>query len=175
MLSSSQMSAALEVPVISAPATPSAFSAEETNADGEGRITDAADAKRFILAGKARVTLKSSKTGARFTYRIGASKDGQIHFVSLLNGPDNETAYAYFGYIRRGGVYFHGGQKARVKADASSAKAFAWAWRNILSGSLPENLEVWHEGRCGRCGRALTVPESIRTGFGPECATRVGL
>jgi hypothetical protein len=34
---------------------------------------------------------------------------------------------------------------------------------------------VWHEGRCGRCGRKLTVPESIESGFGPECASILGL
>ena len=34
-------------------------------------------------------------------------------------------------------------------------------------------LEVWHEGRCGRCNRALTVPESIASGIGPECAKHV--
>jgi len=28
---------------------------------------------------------------------------------------------------------------------------------------------VFHEGACGRCGRTLTVPESIASGFGPEC------
>jgi hypothetical protein len=28
---------------------------------------------------------------------------------------------------------------------------------------------VWHEGSCARCGKKLTVPESIESGFGPEC------
>lgn len=28
-------------------------------------------------------------------------------------------------------------------------------------------------GRCGRCGRRLTDPESIRRGIGPECAALV--
>jgi hypothetical protein len=32
------------------------------------------------------------------------------------------------------------------------------------------NFEVWHEGKCGKCGRALTVPSSILTGIGPECS-----
>jgi hypothetical protein len=35
--------------------------------------------------------------------------------------------------------------------------------------------EVYHEGRCGRCNRKLTVPESIETGLGPECASKLGL
>lgn len=36
-------------------------------------------------------------------------------------------------------------------------------------------IEVWHEGRCGRCARRLTVPESILIGIGPECAEIMGL
>jgi hypothetical protein len=36
------------------------------------------------------------------------------------------------------------------------------------------NLEIWHEGRCGRCGRKLTVPESIHNGYGPECIHLIG-
>ena len=36
-------------------------------------------------------------------------------------------------------------------------------------------FEFRHEGRCGRCGRALTVPESIDTGFGPHCAAEMGV
>jgi hypothetical protein len=38
---------------------------------------------------------------------------------------------------------------------------------------LPKGLKVHHEGRCCRCGRKLTVPESIETGLGPECASRL--
>jgi hypothetical protein len=34
---------------------------------------------------------------------------------------------------------------------------------------LPECIEIWHEGKCGKCGRQLTVPSSIETGIGPEC------
>jgi hypothetical protein len=59
-------------------------------------------------------------------------------------------------------VFFHG------KADAMVTIAFGWAWRHPDS----DKLEVWHEGRCGRCGRRLTVPESIESGLGPECATK---
>jgi len=33
-------------------------------------------------------------------------------------------------------------------------------------------LEIWHEGRCGRCNRKLTVPASIALGIGPECGQR---
>jgi uncharacterized metal-binding protein YceD (DUF177 family) len=67
-------------------------------------------------------------------------------------------------------VYFHGGHKARIAATAPSARAFDWFWRNLSRGvSLEGHVDVDHMGKCGRCGRPLTVPESVRSGFGPEC------
>ena len=141
-----------------------------------GQLTDAAAVTRFAQAGNARLTLRSKKTGTRFTYRVRAPEDGDgsIYFVAVLTGEDNNSSYSYLGFIRRG-VYFHGNRKAKVGGDAPSAKAFAWAWAAVQAGRLPELLEVWHEGRCGRCGRALTVPESVASGFGPECAEKIGL
>lgn len=134
-------------------------------------FTSAADARAFMAAGKATVTLQSKTTGVRFTYKIKSSQDGNIHFVSLMTGPDNENHFAYFGYIRRG-VFFHGGHKAKVGADVPSVRGFANVWRTLQQDALPDWCDVWHEGRCGRCNRKLTVPSSIEAGIGPECATR---
>lgn len=130
---------------------------------------DPANARRFILAGNARVTLESAKTGARYTYRVRQKEDG-FYFVSVLTGSDNEADYTYLGTIRDA-RYAHG-RKSCIGADAPSAKAFEWAWPRLAAGAAPVGLNVWHEGRCGRCNRPLTVPESIASGFGPECAGR---
>ena len=147
----------------------------------KNRFTAPGEAVRYVLAGHATITLLSIKTGARYTYKVGAPKDrdtgkvdlaSDFRFVSVLVGPDNWVNYKYFGYIRRG-VFFHGNGKAKVAADAPSVKAFDWAWRQLCAGKLPEVLEVWHEGACGRCGRKLTVPESIASGFGPECISKI--
>jgi hypothetical protein len=129
---------------------------------------------QFALAGNARFTLVSKVTEARFTYKVRVAEDNDtLHFVSVLTGPDNWSNYSYLGLIRRG-VYFHGGKKARISADAPSAKAFDWFWRNTMRGRNVSNvLEIHHCGACGRCGRALTVPESIQSGFGPECINKV--
>ena len=130
-------------------------------------------AKAYILAGNARVTLVSSKTGARFTYRVRLGKDdGAPHFVSLLNGSDNESDYCFLGTVFTGTNYVHG-RKSRIGREAPSAKAFAWAWTYLAKGELPPGCEVCHEGTCGRCGRSLTVPESVAAGIGPECANKM--
>lgn len=148
-----------------------------------GKLTSTMQARDFISAGNATVTFKSLASGAHFTYKVQApfAKDGttrdlgsDFRFVKVLTGSDNESSYSYLGYIRRD-VFFHGGRKAHIAYDAPTAKAFAYSWRNIVQGAIPPALEVWHEGRCGRCGRKLTVPSSIASGFGPECAERVGL
>jgi hypothetical protein len=142
----------------------------------DGQITSAADAKRFISAGKAVVTLKSKKTGNRFTYRVSASEDKQALFVGLLTGPSNDADYKYIGRIARD-IFWVGRKVPRpgdVSRDAPSVRAFEWTWKQLVRGQLPDQLEVWHEGRCGRCARRLTVPESIRSGFGPECAGKLG-
>lgn len=144
-------------------------------------FTTAAAARAFAMAGRATITLRSLITDARFTYKIeaphfpgnegtNAARDVSqpTRFVKVLTGADNETSYSYLGYIRRG-VFFHGGSKARVGADAPSARAFAWTWKRLQQDTLPTSAEIWHEGKCGRCARKLTVPSSIASGFGPEC------
>ena len=160
-----QMFDSLEVP----PA-----SAEVADFQADGCFTSAKAARDFFLAGNATGTLVSKRTGARFTFKVRKPDDGdgQFFFVSVLNGPDNWQNYAYIGYVRRG-VFFHGRAKAKVGADAPSVKAWTWAWGQISRDVLPDQLEIWHEGKCGRCGRKLTVPSSIASGFGPECIGKV--
>lgn len=138
----------------------------------EGRLSAAASAKQFVLAGHATFTIRSRVTGTRFTYKVVKCKSNPVWFVSLLRGPSNENDYCYMGVIRAG-VSFHVTTKSTVKPEAPSAKAFVWFWRNLVGGVLPDSVELWHEGRCGRCGRKLTVPSSIESGIGPECAARM--
>lgn len=133
------------------------------------RFVTAAEARAFVLAGNARLTLVSRRTGARFTFRVRRPRAGMPHFVALLCGPDNDGDYQFLGTIFADGRYVRS-RKSRIGDGAPSARAFAWAWPRLAAGALPDALEVWHEGRCGRCGRALTVPESIARGLGPECA-----
>lgn len=65
----------------------------------------------------------------------------------------------------------YGIQASPVAFDDMKQRVFYWLWTGHMAQDkeLPEQIEVWHEGRCGRCGRRLTVPESIANGLGPEC------
>lgn len=131
---------------------------------------------RFMLAGDAHVTFQSEKTGVRFTFNVVAAPPGALatnrvsHFVKVLTGPDH---YEYLGCIYESRVYKHG-VRSKISASAKSAVAFTWCWSKLTAGRMPEVLAVYHEGRCGACGRRLTTPESIETGLGPVCAKKLG-
>jgi hypothetical protein len=141
---------------------------------------NAADAKTYALAGHATITLTSKRTEARYTYRITQAKNRdtnepqQMWFVGLLSGPNNETDYTYVGLIGSDGQ-FRLTAKSKLAADSKPVRGFNYFLKHVNAGQLPADLEVRHEGACGRCGRKLTVPESIDRGIGPECANQMGL
>jgi len=130
--------------------------------------------EQFILAGNSTFTVENPETGNRFTYKVTQKENENgtktPHFVSVLRGSDNTGDYSYIGFVKEtsnGQIFIHGGYKAKAGKDAPSVKAFTWIWshRDDLTPA-----EFYHEGRCGKCGRKLTVPESIESGFGPHCA-----
>jgi hypothetical protein len=155
-----------------------------------GRLVGEESIRRFIEAGNATITVVSKKSRTRFTFRFSrpSEEDARArnqHFavrpiwVSLLNGSDNESNYAFMGTIFPTRSMFEvvRSAKSRVGTDAPSWTAMQWFVESLYR--RPQRLfdlaEVWHEGRCGRCGRKLTVPESVMTGFGPDCAELMGL
>lgn len=157
-----------------------------------GQLTDWDAVRAYIFAGKAVFTLHNPKTGVRLTYKVTAKKaeftlaktmamqgspepeNFVTHFVTLLRGPDNTTDFAYMGVLRKPGNFFIT-TKSQVTRHPVSYRALVWfldAMRNgreILGGNP---MEFWHSGRCGCCGRLLTVPDSVSRGIGPECAKR---
>ena len=139
-----------------------------------------ADALAFLLSGNAIATFVSKRTGTRFTYRIQAPREPRRYqwinnFVSVLTGPDNSRDYEFLGTLQGDERAFVHAASSRIAADAPAVRAFAWAWLWLRRDVMPEELEIHHEGRCGRCGRRLTTPESITRGIGPECAQKGGM
>lgn len=127
--------------------------------------------KDFALAGNAVITLESENTGKHFTYKIKQSDDNEnVYFVKLLCNSDNEHDYTYIGCYYKDTRYFHPCKKWKDLDRMSwppSLRAIRYFFERI--DNIPPKLHVYHEGRCGRCGRKLTTPESIKLGFGPEC------
>lgn len=131
-------------------------------------------ALEFIMSGRAIFTVKSLKTGTRFTYKVSIADKADCFFVSVLTGSDNNSAYSPMCYIKiiNGIPSIMRSTKTWISADAPSSIAFKYVFMNLLIRREMKGLEIWHEGRCCRCGRLLTVPESIEFGIGPECATK---
>jgi hypothetical protein len=126
----------------------------------------------FLLGGDAKATFVSKKSGLHYTYvirRKNLDDERFLHFVSVLNGPNNMQDFTFLGTIFGGEQYRHGG-RSKVSPNAPSAKAFAWSWDNLES---PE-IEVLHSGKCSHCSQELTNPKSIARGLGPVCAEKIG-
>lgn len=133
----------------------------------EGKKLNNSDALNFILAGNSTVTFLNPETGNRFTYKVKKAKDSDLYFVSVLTSPD---VYSYIGYITK---EFRYGKKSKISNSAQSIKVFNYVFKKLKSNNLSEKVEIWHNGKCGKCGRKLTVPSSIDTGIGPECFKRL--
>jgi hypothetical protein len=125
----------------------------------------------FLLGGKATFTVKNENTGNRFTYRVRKKKTQDVFFVEFLYGSDNTRNYKYIGTIFDKSRYIHS-SKSGVSRDAISVKAFDYVFERLMNNKLPHYISIYHEGKCARCNRPLTVPESILSGFGPECLKR---
>lgn len=139
---------------------------------------NAADIKTFTLAGHAKITLESLRTGKWYTYQVNQAKDretGELQprwFVALLSGPNNDGDYTYLGMLDSNG--FRLTQASKLKADSLPVRGFQFFWRHIEADKMPAEMEVRHSGHCGRCGRTLTTPESITRGIGPDCWSQMG-
>ena len=131
------------------------------------------DIKRFILGGKAIITLESKTTGRWFTFRVKrAKKDDEKSpfFVSILTGQDNDKSYSYMGTIfNNDKMTFKLTKKSSMGEDALSYKAFNFFFSLLMNNKLHKDLSIYHRGTCGRCGKSLTTPESLKNGIGPFC------
>lgn len=151
-------------------------------------MKDRNEIRKFVLAGNSTFTVVSKATGQRYTYKVKSTakdrdqnwstenQNRNFYFVSVLYGSDNESSYKYMGELIRQNPSGHAfnyrvGRKSTFNEHSIWQKPFIWFWKQIESNSESlDQLEFWHEGRCGRCGRKLTVPASIESGYGPECA-----
>jgi hypothetical protein len=141
--------------------------------------------KEFFTGGRAVFTLEvpeefalANKTKNHYTYRIrlkkGNDKYPDTYFVDLLSGPDNESNYAYLGILNPKTGQFALTAKSKAGDDSWSVRFFRRSMAAIFEGNSEAitnaGFNLHHEGKCGRCGRKLTVPESIKTGLGPICS-----
>jgi hypothetical protein len=145
----------------------------------------------FLLAGRAVFTVTGK--AKRFTFKVQkeepkeGSPYGPSYFVKVLTGakpalaaPDDEddhrSPYSYLGILKAdtGDVMLTKG--STYPANHPAVVAIRWTLRQVWAGrELPAPAGIYHEGRCGRCALPLTDPDSILSGFGPECRRKLGI
>lgn len=132
--------------------------------------------KDFLLAGRAIFTAVNA-SGERYTFRVSrkAGVHASIYFGAVLQGADRANDYRYVGIVDTTRMRLSATKKG-LAPESRAFRALDWILM-VVDGKrdLPEGYALMHAGRCGRCGRLLTVPESIVTGLGPECAEKMGL
>lgn len=110
------------------------------------------------------------KDGSHYTYRVRdfspdvreGRKEPRL-VVELLTGPDNSRSYTGFAFVGFSGpVVWH-----RLKDTDYSVHV------RRLDGRTDDVVQWLQAGKCMRCGRKLTTPESIADGIGPVCGGRV--
>ena len=95
-------------------------------------FTTIEDARAYVLAGDATLTLEFRRFGTHFTYKVTRCKDKaqpDLYFVSLLTQDTaDDSQFKYLGIITRSG--FRLTKNSGVNANAPSAKAFESLFRS---------------------------------------------
>lgn len=105
------------------------------------------------------------------TYRIKTNRRGQT-VIGLLVGQNNVTDYAWFGFVDGSNLRFWKGARFQMMPFrlSVSREELTEGFNAIIGNPNEAGLRYATEyTNCSRCGRLLTVPESIATGKGPEC------
>lgn len=135
------------------------------------------DIKQFVLAGNSTFTIKSTKVDKRYTYKVKKDKkdeNNERYFVHVMFGADNTKDYRFLGWFYINSMdLMHSGKSSCTKTDLRFSM-FLYFLKMLDMGVLKETCEFYPSGRCGRCGRILTTPESIERGIGPECYAYIG-
>lgn len=126
-------------------------------------------------------TLESTRTGQHRTLSVRTQADDAKfapgkRVVALLTGPDNEHDYQGFGFMDDRGVYVWRSKKGKGQASQYEALAdILWDLATQGEGGrwYARGYRLHVEGRCIRCNRKLTRPDSIKRGAGETCLNRI--
>ena len=111
-----------------------------------------------------RVTLRFRSAVVREGSDLKLPKGAQV--ASYLSGPQNTSDYQRFAWVM--------GKEAKVWKRYREDSRIVNALKALLTGDYKTYGAEYalESGNCCRCGRLLTVPESIAAGIGPECASK---
>lgn len=127
-------------------------------------------------------TMVNKTTGEHRTFKISTKpEDSKFapgeRVVALLSGSDNTSSYTGFGFVRKteDGIYVWK-TKQGLPGQSSAYDHYARMLAGMFLGDERWTSRYTIEGSkcCLRCNRKLTHPESLETGYGPECVTMIG-
>lgn len=116
--------------------------------------------------------MESEQSGRRLSFKVTSSDtssgEDQVWFVRYKDG----SKWQDVGMIvnRPIGKFLVKTKGSKYNVNERPFKSFDWFLKKVVNDRpLPDFVKVYHAGQCANCGRQLTDPESIRSGFGPTC------
>lgn len=132
--------------------------------------------QKFLLGGKAQITIVNQITKNEYTYFIKRKIDDK--------GKETDSYYIYLVGKGRGNYigYFLKSKPVIVcyistKIEEENRKSFIIidGFISILyrQNLMPKGIKVFYDGRCSICNRVLKDPTYIEIGIGPECLKKI--
>lgn len=111
------------------------------------------------------ITVYNPKTGGQRTFKIKTQKKNAKfapgeRIISLLTGPNNESDYRGFGFVKGENI---------ILWKKNRTEHFEKLCSVIRNPDKYSSLEYMFEGKCRVCNRTLTDRDSINFGIGPVC------
>ena len=128
------------------------------------------DIKTYVLGGKSNFTVESTKVDKRFTFLVTKDKNNNSRYMcGVMCGSDNTKDYRFLGWFYKDEMELRT-STALTDIRYKFLKEFL---QLVHSNNIPPACKFYPSGKCARCGRKLTTPESIERGFGPGCYEEV--
>ena len=111
-------------------------------------------------------TIRSKKSGKDYTFKISQVPFKDNNYIHIKV----ETEYLnfkYMGWYRDGKII-----NKKLEVNTPASQAVSWFLRQMFSNNfdnLNQSVDIFHLGKCLKCGKTLTDSNSIEVGFGPVC------
>lgn len=134
----------------------------------------------LFFAGRAVLTFRNNDKDTHMTVKVKQATDKNdrkiklpIFFVSVSLLGDRQTGYVFAGTIFKDQMICK--LHRDVPSESQLGKVMLFIMNALENPQLlrDKKVSLLHEGRCCRCSLPLTHPESINTGFGPDCLQTV--
>lgn len=127
--------------------------------------------KEYIFAGHSTFTIESTKINQRYTYKVKrqtTKSSGKVSYqVYRLYGPDNTDDYRFICLVGDDRKTILVNQANQKEMPVVMFKQFIDLLHN--DETWPEKCKFYKSNKCAKCGRLLTTPDSVETGYGPTC------